>query len=154
MMWPKDEHAPKILSPHFFPRRLSLSGTTLQGCTKYTERLPEAHSLPCCPCYRSFWLVDGKTTRETRSVSQQLRHQDLKDCQRQIGVKVPVVEDIFPCLQDIVLPRSAILSSIFTSKLCMSRKLPTVQTLIFVSAPYSNELTNYLLYLKPGLNTW
>lgn len=23
-----------------------------------------------------------------------------------------------------------------------------------ISAPYSNELTNYLLYLKPGLNTW
>lgn len=33
-------------------------------------------------------------------------------------------------------------------------ELPTVQTLSFVSAPQSNELTNYLLYLKPGLNTW
>lgn len=33
-------------------------------------------------------------------------------------------------------------------------RVTTVQTLIFVSAPYSNELTNYLLYLKPGLNTW
>lgn len=41
-----------------------------------------------------------------------------KDCQRKIGVKVPVAEDVFPCLQDIVLPRSAF-SAVFSPVNCV-----------------------------------
>lgn len=149
MVWPKDEHSLKFLSPHSFPERLSLGGT------KYTkETLPEPHSLPCCPCYRSFWLVDWKTTRETGSVSQQLCHQDIRDCQRKIGVKEGTSGwRCFPLPSRTLFFQGLRFSAIFSPVNCAWAGRAT-HRLQSVSAPYSNELTNYLLYLKPFLNTW
>lgn len=149
--------SPFLLSPSqegFF----SPCQTALQGCLKKSTQtgLQNLTTYFAFFVTRSFWLVDRKTTRETRSVSKQLCHQDLKDCQAKKNLhEVTSGSRCFP-LPSGHCSRSAILSSIFTSKVVYEQeeKYPLYRLWSFVSEAHSSgHTTNYLLYLKPGFNT-